>query len=235
MPRSQVEQLQVRIDTESDAPCWRWIGSFKDNGYGRLGDDYAHRLSFRLHVGLIPDGRNVCHTCDNRWCVNPLHLFIGTQADNMDDMRAKGRGHYGAKRSSTGITDADVEEMRRLYWSEVVSQAKIARRYGLTQPHVLKIVRGLRWTHVPMPPADVMAKREAVKHAGHLNGRSKLTPAIVLDIRTRWARGERAREIGQQYGITPSCVEHVARGRSWTHVSGPVPTPTPPVNVDVGE
>jgi len=71
--------------------CWEWTGVKNAQGYGKLGSRYAHRISWEIHNEEITGLLVVCHHCDNPSCVNPLHLFIGTQKDNMQDMIAKGR------------------------------------------------------------------------------------------------------------------------------------------------
>lgn len=87
--------------------CWDWLGYKQPEGYGTFphrGTHYAHRVSYQLHVGPIPDGLHVLHSCDNPPCSNPAHLFLGTVADNMHDRDRKGRHRGGPNAPALGCT-----------------------------------------------------------------------------------------------------------------------------------
>lgn len=133
--------------------CWIWAGLIARR-YGvfwEVGRNVpAHRYSWELHNGPIPDGLFVCHHCDNPICVRPDHLFLGTPLDNMQDKMAKGRHRtgegprplvQGERNPNARFTDAQVAEMRALYASGV-SQHQIAARFGTKQPVVQRIVTG---------------------------------------------------------------------------------------------
>ena len=98
-----VARFMSKVYVEYGMPdgCWIWTATRTNKGYGKMSvnsiDTRAHRISFQLFVDLIPEGMLICHTCDNRLCVNPSHLFLGTQKDNMVDMRNKKRDRSSKK------------------------------------------------------------------------------------------------------------------------------------------
>ena len=95
MDTATTARFWSHVDQDGPAGCWEWRGSKRTNGYGYFvtarKKHQAHRLSYALTSGNIPDGMLACHHCDNKACVNPAHLFIGTVRDNAQDMIAKGR------------------------------------------------------------------------------------------------------------------------------------------------
>lgn len=134
--------------------CWIWTGHRGAPGYGMIlrgvasGDRdvvvYAHRVSFEIHHGPIPEGLVVRHSCDVRLCVRPDHLSLGTQADNMRDMVERGRSAKGYRHSQAKLADADVAAIRaRLAAGD--TQSSIAIDYGVTQSAISGIKTGKRW------------------------------------------------------------------------------------------
>ena len=157
-PRDVKERIKDTVNVVGD--CWEWQGAVsKKLGYGRIRIDSktvinAHRASYIAFVGDIPDGLFVCHTCDNRKCVNPDHLFTGTPADNMRDMARKGRGTKGRVglrgegHPSATIKSIDVIAIRAEYVRGRITQSRLARKYGLTQSNISAIVTGKIWGHI---------------------------------------------------------------------------------------
>lgn len=144
-----------RIDVRGPDDCWPWTGPRLPKGYGRVyidgRDSYVHRVVWEEENGPIPDGMLVCHTCDNPPCCNPAHLFLGTNADNLADMRAKGRAaplppRPGERNPAAKLTEADVQRIRDLCGRQ--SQASVAREFGVSTSLVSKIVKRQAWAHV---------------------------------------------------------------------------------------
>jgi hypothetical protein len=131
--------------------CWTWRGYVDAIGYGIFpykGENKAHRVSYVLFNGDIPKGMNVLHKCDNRQCVNPDHLFIGTQADNVADMVSKGRNksipQCGSKNGMAKATNEIVNDIRRCV-SNGQRQCDMAVKHNLSRMTVSRIVRRESW------------------------------------------------------------------------------------------
>lgn len=139
-----------------ESGCWEYSGTILTNGYGRLlydGQIYSpHRLSYELNIGPIPDGLFVLHKCDNRCCVNPDHLFVGTLKDNADDMRAKGRDAYGENfgenNGQAKLTEDQVRQIRKLLDEDVYSQREIGDLFGVTRGAIKMIKLRQTWRHI---------------------------------------------------------------------------------------
>lgn len=129
--------------------CWIWTKGRSKHGYGELrllGKHHlAHRVAWELANGVpIPDGLDVLHKCDNPPCCNPSHLFVGTHADNVADMVAKGRSASGEQHSQARLTWDEVRELRRRV-SNGEDLRDVAKSYGLGTNHARKIVDGELW------------------------------------------------------------------------------------------
>lgn len=132
--------------------CWLWTASVDVHGYGQIGgisaDGHrtmfkAHRVSWQLHRGPIPVGMCVLHKCDRPRCVRPAHLFIGTVADNVMDMTAKGRNVFQYRNPSKKLSDRQVRELRRRR-AEGERLKALADVFGVRESTVSRIANGVR-------------------------------------------------------------------------------------------
>ncbi len=134
--------------------CWVWTADLNEFGYGRLHFNHrvigAHRRSWQMNVGPIPDGACVLHRCDNPPCVRPDHLFLGTMADNSHDMHAKGRNRQpkGEQVKISKLTDEAVERIRRLHATGLINAVELSRAFGVHNSNVYRVLSGERWGHV---------------------------------------------------------------------------------------
>jgi hypothetical protein len=133
--------------------CLEWVGYRTPAGYGRMGlagkAVGTHRASWIANFGAVPDGLMVCHHCDNRACIEPTHLFVGTQKDNMADMAAKERrrgvgGTRGAAHPSAKLTVEQVLAIR----ASTAAASELARQLGIRPRHVYQIRNRETWKHV---------------------------------------------------------------------------------------
>lgn len=144
-----------KVNIGNPSECWEWQAFRSRLGYGRLMFQgkvcAAHRVSWAITNGEIPDGLCVLHKCDNRACVNPNHLFLGTQVENIQDMIRKGRKRNnpskGEASKNAKLTTDDIHKIRQFH-AEGKSHKQIAKMFGICFQEISKIVRGERWAHI---------------------------------------------------------------------------------------
>lgn len=170
------ERLWAKVHKSTE--CWEWRGLTDRDGYGRIRPGFgrvywrAHRLSWLIHRGPIPEGMHVLHRCDNPPCVRPEHLFLGTNRENIDDRVRKGRslsgerhplrtganpGVRGSQVGTAKLSEASVKEILSLI-ARGRSMRSLAREFAVSHFAIQQIHHGRRWKHVhrpiPMPEEE---------------------------------------------------------------------------------
>lgn len=161
-PASEKERYQKAVSRflrfylpVTDSGCWLWTAGVDGEGYGRIFDGkrkrQAHRFSWEYFKGKIPVDKKVLHCCDTPCCVNPDHLFLGTQQDNIADMFRKGRNKSGSclgeKNGMSKLTAEGVLSIR----NSDLSSRELASIFQVGQMHICRVRRGERWKHLTLP------------------------------------------------------------------------------------
>jgi hypothetical protein len=197
-PEQRKVRFWSRVTILGPDDCWLWTGSTIRKGYGVFRTDAggcpaAHRSAYEYAIGPIPIGMFVLHSCDVRACCNPQHLHIGTNADNMREMATRGRSAKGDRNGS------------RLYpW--------LVRRgeHHWTRHKPERLARGDR-SSARLHPEIVRGSR---------NGNAKLNEDAVTEI---LSSDESGLVLAARFGVSPSAISLVRKGKSWTHVLKPDP------------
>jgi hypothetical protein len=154
MPQDLKSRFMAKVRVNDVTDCWEWTASKQRGGYGQIMVGArpnnkplrAHRVSYELFCGEIPDGLHVLHRCDNRACVNPSHLFLGTNADNQADMDAKGRRvNSPLKGEANGAAKLTAGEAMAIRSARGISHRELAAKFGISRSQVQNILYGRLW------------------------------------------------------------------------------------------
>jgi len=142
--------MQIEDSVDKTQSCWVWTKSTRA-GYGQVMVDgkrwSAHRLFYTLHKGPIPDGKLVCHTCDNKLCVNPEHLYVGTHVDNNNDTYLRNRMPNKQGYNAKNVVKLDLAEALEIKYSKTPSSI-LEEMFGINQSQISRIRNGKTWKNI---------------------------------------------------------------------------------------
>ena len=219
MTDAQIARFWSKIRVLGEDECWIWTAHLDAQGYGRFwlnGKSWlAHRLAYLLANGVIPEGLQINHRCNNPPCCNPRHLKHGTQQDNMNDMVNAERQARGETHGRTELTEAQVVKIRDLYASGDCTQADLAERFGVTGGTISQTITGETWAHI-----DGAGKPwDGTRAKGERNAAAKLTEDDVRTIRRLYAQGGYSyRALGRRYGVGFTTIRQAVKRQTWTHI-----------------
>lgn len=216
--------------TSQSGDCLEWTASINRGGYGQFNAGnkrivLAHRFSWEIANGPIPDGLLVCHDCDNRKCVELAHLFLGTHKDNNNDMFSKGRGHVfdgsqaiGENNVNAKLTKEMVSKVKGLL-SAGASLGIISKEFGITKQAVMAIRDEETWKGVKPSKPTARQRLSLPRPSGENNNRAVMTWKRVMELRKARQSGEKLDSLATRFGISRSTVKQIVRGDTWKEAS----------------
>lgn len=206
------ERFWSKVDIKGKDECWEWKASRIRDRYGKFdGGKLAHRISYEMSFGKIAEGLYVCHKCDNPPCVNPNHLFLGTQQDNVDDMLKKDRLPTGIKHPKSKFTDEQILEIKKLR-TEGIPISLISEQFNISKGYIYNLCNGIsrpRTEQVHVPKFDT---------SGINKPNSKLNDEKVIEIRRLHKEGIRYIDLSKKFNVSISVIGNVVRNETWKHV-----------------
>lgn len=215
-------RLKKYMMINNETGCWEWTGYIMPCGYGLTSHKgnkiLSHRASWILSNNEIPKGLYVLHRCDNRKCINPDHLFLGTAKDNTHDMRRKGRNRYlafqGSKHSMAKLNEKLVNQIR-LKKSQGMTNQDIARLYGVHKNTIQKITSRTHWKHIPDPEGCAYKKLPR----GFNEKSCKLTEEDVIFIKNSHTEKKLSqKEIAAKFRVNRKTIKNIISGKTWKHL-----------------
>lgn len=223
-PRDISLKQRIKRNIEKDENgCWIWQKGLNDDGYGQIsigGEKHrAHRIAYQEWVGPIPEGKEICHTCDVRNCCNPKHLFVGTHKENIQDMRKKGRAAscVGSNNSNASLTESTVIKILDMLVFGI-PDVEIAEEFGVSRESIAKIRRGVNWRHVIDTLPEYKRKKLAkIKKKGQEPIRA-FTESDVRRVRRMLEKGKTVAHISRFFAVGETTIRNLRDGKTYTDI-----------------
>jgi hypothetical protein len=227
--RSEIpEDTKTRFwsKTVRNGSCLEWTASTNRGGYGQFNAGgrrivLAHRFAWEVTYGTIENNLLVCHTCDNRKCVEPTHLFLGSHLDNNSDMFSNGRGYVfdgshmtGTKNPNAKLQQDDAERIKGML-ERGASLGLLAKEFGVSKHAIYSIRYGKTWDHARARTVNANGPLTLERPSGENNKRAVLTWEKVRQMRQAREGGAKVVALSAQFGVCLSTVKQVISGATW--------------------
>ncbi len=192
----------------SESGCWLWNGALNAKGYGCFSGGLAHRFSYHSLVGEIPEGKYVLHNCDVRNCVNPQHLYVGTQKDNVADMWRRGRANTRGQKPGEGhslakLTWSDVREIRGLAKTGK-TKAELSSKYGISYAQIGRIILNLRWIDSEYSAPDRSRSKKG-----------EMSYSKAQEVRSLHAIGTTGTVLAKKFSMSMASISRIVNNKAW--------------------
>lgn len=203
-----------KVNKKGESECWNWLSAKNISEYGQI--EYngntipSHRISWMIHNGEIPKDLYVLHRCNNPKCVNPKHLYIGTQNDNMKQMVNDGRSCYGERHWCSKLNWDTVNKIREEYANDKnVTIHGLSDRYRMSTTAMTYIVLNKQFVDVNYKPVHRSGQNSENARA------AKLTWNRVKEIRKRYSEKKSQKYLADEYGVSVSTISYIINNKIW--------------------
>jgi hypothetical protein len=207
-----IDRFWGKVSKGSNNECWIWNSAINGSGYGSIKVNHkvfgAHCFSYLLNKGEIPNNLVIRHICNNKLCVNPNHLSIGTAFENVHDTISQGRNCRGADSKTSKLKESDIIQIRDIYSKTKVSQAKLAKVFGVSKGVICRIITGQDWSHIG----------GKIRNMPFNMGDAKLLIQEVLEIRRLYSLGVKAIILSKMFLVTSSSISNIINHKTWKNI-----------------
>ena len=232
-PDRVIKNFSRRIDfpenPETSDECWNWTGgcpgrNTRTHIYGQIGFTInsithyqkSHRFSYEYYYGPILNDLHVLHTCDNTLCVNPKHLWLGTNKDNVDDKVRKNRHAHGETIGKAILTEKEVLNIYNYCINTDKNVEYVANIFNIQGDHVKHIINGITWKHT----YKELSIEDRLKMKSILDSKctSCLNKDMVYQIRYHDLNVMRISDIAKKYKVSVQTIYHIRNKQTWSHI-----------------